>query len=85
MNVVNTFIARREDKVPADHRVPLMDMDLQSTSARWWSNHRNSLSQWDKFVAALKARFKEEEEPNFTQKYQGDSDPRKHLKECEDQ
>ena len=85
MNVVNTFIAKIEDKVPVDYKVLLMDVGLQSTSIRWWSNHCNSLSRWDKVAATLKARFKEEEEPHFTKKHQGDSDPIKHLKKCEDQ
>lgn len=85
MNAINTFITKIEDKLPKDHRVSLMDVALQSTYARWWSNHCNSLSRWDKVAIALKSRFKREEEPHFTQKFQGDSDPRKHLKECEDQ
>ena len=43
MHVVNTFIAKVEEKVPIEHRVPIMDVALQSMSERWWVNHRKSL------------------------------------------
>ena len=82
MKAINTFIAKVEDKVPEEQRVPLMDLALQSTSARWWKNHRNSLSQWDCVANALKERFKEEEGPQNNKKYQGNSDPREHLRTC---
>jgi len=83
MSAVNTFIKKIEDKVLEGHRVPLIDMALQSTSARWWSNHCNSLLQWDRFATALKAIFKEVEGPQVKDIYQGESDPKNHLKGCE--
>ena len=43
MKTVNIFINKVEDNVPEKHKVPLMDVALQSKSARWWVNHRNSL------------------------------------------
>ena len=83
MNVVNTFITKVEEKVPIEQRVPLMDVAMQSTSARWWVNHRNSLSKWEDFAIALRARFKEDAGPQFIEKYQGDFDPTNHLENCE--
>ena len=79
MHAVNTFIAKVEEKVPIEHRVPLMDVALQSMSARWWVNHRNSLPQWENFARALRARFKDDVGTQFIKKYQGDSDPTKNL------
>ena len=85
MNAVNTFITKIEDKILEGHRVPLIDMALYSTSARWWSKHRNSLSQWDRFATTLKAIFKEVEGTRVKDIYQGESDPKNHLNGCEDQ
>ena len=62
-----------------------MDTTLQSTSVIWWSNHCNSLTRWDEVAAALKARFKEEEEPRSKDRYQGESNPKSHLEKCEAQ
>ena len=83
MNFVNTFIEKVEEKVLIEHRVPLMDVALQTMSARWWSNHCNSLLVWEDVSTTLRARFKEDEGPQFIEKYQGDSDPMKHLQNCE--
>ena len=66
-----------------EHRVPLMDVALQSTLARRWSNHRNSLLGWEDVAIALRDRFKEDAGPEFTENYQEDSDPMKHLQNCE--
>ena len=71
MHVVNTFITKVEEKVPVEHRVPLMDVSLQSTSARWCTTHRNSLSWWEDIAKALRTRFHEASGPQFKEKYQG--------------
>ena len=83
MHVVNTFIAKVEEKVLIEHRVPLMDVALQSTLARWWVNHRNSLPQWEDVAIALRARFQEASGPQCIEKYQGDYDPIENLRNCE--
>ena len=85
MQAVNTFIAKVEDTVPESHRIPLLDVALQSTSTRWWKNHCTTLSQWSCVTQALKARFKEDEGPRSGHRYQWTSDPRAHLKSCEEQ
>ena len=82
MQEVNSFIAKVEDKLSEEQRIPLMDVALQSTSARWWKNHYNSLSQWSCVAAALRARFKEDEGPRSKRRYQGNSDLKDHLKLC---
>ena len=84
MQAVNTFIAKVEDRVPAESRMPLLDVALQSTSVRWWKNHRNTLLRWERVADALRARFKEDEGPYSTLKYHGTSDPRHHLRACEE-
>ena len=66
MNAVNKFIAKVEGKVPIEHRVPLMDVALQSMSARWWVNHCNSLPKWEDVSISLRGRFKEDVGPQFT-------------------
>ena len=82
MKAVNTFIVKVEDKVPEEKRIPLMDVALQSTLARWRKNHRNSLSRWSCVATALRARFKEDKGPRSKRRYQGNSDPEDHLKLC---
>lgn len=59
IHAVNTFITNMEEKLPIEHRVPLMDISLQSTSARWWATHHNSLSRWEDIARALRTRFHE--------------------------
>ena len=82
---MNTFIAKVEDKVPEGSRIPLLDITLQSTSDRWWKNHRTTLSYWSCTTQDLKARFKEDEGPRSGHRYKAPSDPRDHLKSCEEQ
>ena len=84
MQAVNTFILKVEDRVPEECRIPLMNVALKSTSGRWWNNHRNTLLRWELVADALRARFKEEEGPCITLKHHGDSDPRQHLRACEE-
>ena len=85
MQAVNTFIAKVEDMVPEGCRLPLLDVALQSTAARWWKNHRNTLSQWSSVADALRARSKEDEGPRSKQRYSGTSNPQDHLRTCEEQ
>ena len=85
MQAVNTFIAKVEDRVPAEIQIPLLDVALQSTSERWWKNHRNTLLRWECVADALRARFKEDEGPSSMLKYHGTSDPRHHFWACEEQ
>ena len=84
MQAVNTFITKVEDIVSEGSRLPLLDVALQSTAARWWKNHRNTLSRWSRVVDALRARFKEDEGPRSRQRYSGTSNPQDHLRTCEE-
>ena len=84
MQAVNTFIAKVEDKVPEEQIIPVMDVALQSISARWWKNHRNSLSRWSCVAEALRVRFKEDEGPRSKKRYQGNFDLKDHLKACQE-
>ena len=65
MHAVNTFITKVEEKVPIEHRVPLMDVALQSMSARWWATHRDSLPLWEDVAKTLRTRFHEASGPQF--------------------
>ena len=78
MQAVNTFITKVEDMVPNESRMPLLDVALQSTSAQWWKNHRDTLFRWDCVADALRACFKEDDGPRSMLKYRGTSDPRNH-------
>ena len=83
MKTVSTFIKKNEDKVPEEHVISLMDVALQSTSARWWENHRNSPSRWEDVTITLKTRFQVALGPQLEKKYRGDSDPQLHKFTCE--
>ena len=75
METVNTFINKIDNIFLEEHKVPLMNMALQSTSARWWGNHQKYLHSWEQVVKDLRTRFQALAVQQIEENYKGNSDP----------
>ena len=71
MHAVNTFIKKVEENVPIEHRVPLMDVALQSTSERWRANNHSSLLLWEDVARILRTRFHKLQDENSSKSTKG--------------
>ena len=59
-----------------------IDLAVRATPARWWHVHKENIVSWDDFKRLMVIRFSNDKE-HFQQKYTGESDPRSHIKICE--
>ena len=60
----------------------VIDLVVRATPARWWHAHKENIASWDDFKRFMAIRFSIDKE-RFQQKYIGESDPRSHIKMCE--
>ena len=59
-----------------------IELAVRATPARWWQAHKENIASWDEFKRLMAIGFCNNNE-RFQQKYTGDSDPRSHIKSCE--
>ena len=60
----------------------LLTFPVRATPARWWHAHKEHIASWDDLKRLMEIRFSNDKEP-LQQKYIGESDPRSHIKNCE--
>ena len=59
-----------------------IELTARATPARWWHAHKENIASWDDFKRLMAIRFSNDKEP-LQQKYIGESEPRSHIKICE--
>jgi hypothetical protein len=65
----------------------VLDLSLQDTPVRWWTNHKALVENWDDVKQAIRYRFQDKEhleskmQMNFqvVQLFNGQSDPKEHI------
>ena len=60
----------------------VIDLAVRATPARWWHAHKENIASWDDCKQLMRIRFSKERD-FIQQKYSGESDPRSHIKNCE--
>jgi hypothetical protein len=51
-----------EENITEDQRISVLDLALQDTLARWWSNHKALIKTWDDVKQAIRYRFQDKEQ-----------------------
>ena len=59
-----------------------IDLAVRATPTRWWHAHKENIASWDDLKRLMAIRFSHDKEC-LRQKYKGESDPRSHIKICE--
>jgi len=57
LELIDQFLDRLDQDVLEDQRIPLLDIMLMATPARWWKAHYQVLKDWKDAKQALKERF----------------------------
>jgi hypothetical protein len=89
------FLIDLEDKVVAEKRIPVLDIALKSSPARWWATHKGALTSWDEVKLTIQYRFypsiigqpvskdqKLKHQMLTLKSYDGSSDPKEHVVHC---
>ena len=79
---VNDFLKQFEQEIPIEQRMEVIDLALRATPARWWHTHKENIVSWGDCKRLTVIRFSNGTEC-LHQKYTGQSDPRSHIKICE--
>jgi hypothetical protein len=79
-----------EEKIVEDQRILVLDIALQDTPGRWWTNHKALVENWDNVKQAFRYRFQDKQQlesemqTNFqvVQLFNGQYDPKAHIEQC---
>ena len=79
-----------EENIAEDQRISVLDLALQDTPTRWWTNHKALVENWEDVKQDIRYRFqgKEQVESNmwmdfqFVQLFNGQDDPKAHVEQC---
>ena len=77
-----------EEKIAENKRISVLDLALQDTDARWWTNHKYLVWNWDDMKKAIQYRFQDKEKLEsemqtyfqVAQLFKGQSNPNAHIK-----
>jgi hypothetical protein len=54
---LRSFLIELEDKVVPEHIIPILDVALISSSSRWCTTHKGTLTSWDEENRAIQYWF----------------------------
>ena len=60
----------------------VLDLAIRATPARWWYPHKENIASWDDCKRLMVIRFSNDKEC-LQQKYTRESNPRLHIRTCE--
>lgn len=66
------FTTRFDANIIEEHKVPLLNVALQETLARWWGVHCNHLREWENIKIIMEVKFRQVGEyPQYFVNYRG--------------
>ena len=81
IHVLSEFHVEFEDEVSEPQWFLALEEALKATPARWWENHKNSITGWSQCQRLMIIQFGDAE-LYHAGKYDGQSSPKDHLTEC---
>jgi hypothetical protein len=82
VNDLELFLAQYEDEVLEEQIILALDIVLKATPARWWSAHKETITDWYQCKWLLHIRFGAEQRRNQQQKYDGQGELVEYLEKC---
>jgi hypothetical protein len=79
---LETFLTQYEDVVLEKKRLLSLELALKATPTRWWSAHKETITEWYQCKRKLRIRFGAEHKNNKQYKYEGHRAPTEHLEVC---
>jgi hypothetical protein len=58
---LDSFLVSMEEKIVEDQRISVLDLSLQDTPSRWWTNHKALVGNWEDVKQAIQYRFQDKE------------------------
>jgi len=75
-----------EENIAEVKRILVLDLSLQDTTARWWTNNKSLVGNWDNVIYRFqnKEQLESEMQTDFqvAQLFNGQSDPKAHIEKC---
>jgi hypothetical protein len=62
LNDLEEFLMKYEVEVMENQILPVLDISLKSTPARWWGTHKANINNWFQCKRLLRIRFDAENE-----------------------
>jgi hypothetical protein len=87
---LDSVLVNMEEKVVEDQRISILDLALQDTAARWWTNHKVLYGNWDDVNQVIQYIFQDKEQLEleiqtdfqFAQLFNRQFDPKAHIEKC---
>jgi hypothetical protein len=87
---LDNFLVIMEENIVEDQRISVLDVALHDNPARWWTNHKALVENWEDVKQAIQSRFsdKEQLESEMQMDFQvvklfnGEFDPKEHIEKC---